>query len=94
MMNEEEFGEDEDEEEEEEEGTEEGTPKGSRVVKKRKKKKRGCCYYKPPAWFVKFSNKTEETCETKQFERIIVVLILFNTFFMSIEHYQQPDWVT
>lgn len=36
----------------------------------------------------------KEKADSPRFERTIVVLILVNTFFMSVEHYDQPGWVT
>ncbi len=57
-------------------------------------KKKGCINIKKPDWVVKFSNKMEEMCESKGFERLIIVLIMINTLFLASEHYEQPDWLT
>lgn len=87
---------DEDEEEQQNEVEQEEEADG-----KNKDKKKGCCNFTVPDWYARLSLKLELLCDPdnekgsgKAFERFIVVLILFNTFFMAIEHYDEPSWVT
>ena len=64
-----------------------------RSNKKMKEKKKGCCEFKKPDWFVKMSDKFEKLCESPQFEKGIIVLILVNTGFLAIDHYDSPQWL-
>jgi hypothetical protein len=42
---------------------------------------------------VEASNKVEKLVTSQLFNRIIVILILFNTMFLASEHYGQPHWL-
>jgi voltage-dependent calcium channel L type alpha-1D len=79
-------------EEQKEEG--EASP-GRRKSRGRRKseKKKGCLDINKPEWFVNMSNKVEEFCESKFFERFIIVLILINTLFLASEYYEMPEWL-
>ena len=41
-----------------------------------------------PKWYVNLSKRLYSICEDKSFERGIIVLILFNTMFLAVEHYE------
>ena len=97
---EEEYGEEEGEPSEEPEESpqheEEVDADGRRKSSKRRKKEKsnGCCFcLKKPDCFVKISNKLDAFTASNQFERVIIVLILINTAFLAVEHYEQPAWL-
>jgi voltage-dependent calcium channel L type alpha-1D len=88
---------DEDDDGENEYGDEDG--EGEDGKKKEVKK---CFNVIIPDWYLKLSEKMKgivdsddpENMTGKKFEKFIVIMILLNTFFMSIEHYNEPLWVT
>ena len=41
-----------------------------------------------PECMVKISNKIETICEHAYFEKLIIMLIMLNTIFLSSEHYE------
>jgi len=43
---------------------------------------------------VNLSNSVEEVCESKFFEKFVIILIVMNTGFMASEHYEQYQWIT
>jgi hypothetical protein len=61
---------------------------GKRRTRKKQIKK-SCFDVDKPEWMVKSSNKCDEICETPQFERLIICLILANTLSMASEHYEE-----
>lgn len=39
------------------------------------------------------SNKVEGLCKSKGFEKFVIVLILCNTLFMAVDHYESANWL-
>jgi len=85
-----------DEDQEGVDGQANGSAGRRRSTKNRKKlqeKKGGCCNFKKPEGLVSMSNKVEGLCKSKGFEQFVIVLILCNTFFMAVDHYESAKWL-
>lgn len=83
----------------EEEEPEDDDPPGAEYPGKKKHKQeeeRGCidaCKDACPCW-VSFSKFLRDIVKKNEFERLIIILIGFNTVCMASEHYEQPEWLT
>mmetsp|Transcript_34799 Transcript_34799/g.53437 ORF Transcript_34799/g.53437 Transcript_34799/m.53437 type:complete len:298 (+) Transcript_34799:1634-2527(+) len=55
-----------------------------------RRKKRRC---QPTPGCIQMSNSTEQLVESPSFNNFVIMLILLNTVFLALEHYDMPGWL-